>query len=201
MKSIAAATQNASYSDIKTLPEHQKYRVHTDFETGVESYINANKEPIGLVEDGKPPPEGAIQVGNKYFTSRFKPNGQVQIDFNYSKVTEVVDAMSGKPLDFMDLTTGSVLKFRLQTSLYALPEQKIVGATAKAPVGRDPKLEVLWLNPKGQKINPDQKFLRDKAQSASSSTNNYAAERNKEETKQLAATVAATMAAKMGAAY
>jgi hypothetical protein len=201
LKAIAAATNNASYDDIQTLPQHQKYRTETNFETGEESYINTDKEPICLVEDGKPPPDGAIQTGNKYFTSRCKP-GHVVFDFNYSKVNAVTDAATGEHMEFSNITTGSVVKFRAQLSLYALSEQKIVGATMKAPVGQNPTLEVLWLNPDGKKINPDQKFQDEaSAGGASASSSSYAAERDAEATKQMAAAMAAKMAAKMSGAH
>ena len=81
-------------------------------------------------------------------------------------------------------------------TLYALNEQQIVGGVPKIPMGRDPQLVVMYMNPEGRNIQPDRKSTQaagSDGEGGSSSTNNYAAYQEQQNI-DVAARIAASMA-------
>ena len=100
-------------------------------------------------------------IGNQFFSNRVKKdregNYYAEFDMNLDKYDDVVDATTTPhvPINLTDITEGSLVRTRGIQTLYALNEQQIVGGVPKLPMGRNPKLEVLFMNPEGRKIQPD----------------------------------------------
>ena len=123
--------------------------------------MNWDKEEIGIVNPSEPPPAGAVVIGNQFFSNRVKKdregNYYAEFDMNLDKYDDVVDASTTPhvPINLTDITEGSIVRTRGIQTLYALNEQQIVGGVPKLPMGRNPKLEVLFMNPDGRKVQPD----------------------------------------------
>ena len=201
LKEIAQETNNATFEQIMTDPKYQKYKTSTNEETGEDNYLNWDKEEIGLVVDGEAPPEGAVVIGNKFFSNRVKKNRAglyyVEFDMNLDKYSDIQDASKkNKSISLTDITEGSIVRTRGVQTLYALNEQQIVGGVPKIPMGRDPQLVVMYINPDGRNIQPDRKSAQgagSDGEGGSSSTNNYAAYQEQQNID-----VAARIAASMG---
>lgn len=198
LKEIAAETNNATFEDIMTDPKWQKYKTKTNEDTGDDYYLNWDKEEIGIVNPDEPPPAGAVVTGNKFFPRREKTDRKAdtyaEFDMNFDKYADVVDATTPerKSISLTDITEGSIVRTRGIQTLYALNEQQIVGGVPKLPMGRDPVLEVLFMNPDGRKIQPD-KSAGGGTSSSGDTSSGYAAY-HEQQTNSLAARMAARMA-------
>lgn len=207
MKEIAQETDNATFEQIMTEPKFQKYKTSTNEETGEDNYLNWEKEEIGLVVEGEAPPEGAVVIGNKFFSNRVKKNRAglyyVEFDMNLDKYSDIVDAQTGDSISLTDITEGSIVRTRGVQTLYALNEQQIVGGVPKIPMGRDPKLVVIVMNPEGRKIQPDKSANRgagsDGEGGSSGNNNNYAAYQE-QQNRDMAARMAASMGIRVSSA-
>lgn len=201
LKEIAAKTDNATFEQIMTDPKWQKYKTKTNEDTGDDIYLNWDKEEIGTVVDGEAPPAEAVVIGNQFFSNRVKKDRQgnyyVEFDMNLDKYDDVVDATSPehKSINLTDITEGSIVRTRGIQTVYALNEQQIVGGVPKLPMGRAPKLEVLFMNPDGRKIQPDKSAAGGSSSGSESSgdSSGYAAY-HEQQTNSLAARMAARMA-------
>lgn len=203
LNEIASKTENATFEDIMTDPKWQKYKTKTNEDTGEDIYLNWDKEEIGVVNPNEPPPAGAVVIGNKFFSNRVKKdregNYYVEFDMNLDKYDDVVDATSPDhvSINLTDITEGSIVRTRGIQTLYALNEQQIVGGVPKLPMGRNPKLEVLYMNPEGRKLQPDKSAGGGNSSDGGASTNNSAYAYHEQQTNSIAARLAAKMAAKM----
>ena len=202
LKEIATKTGNATFEQIMTDPKWQKYKTKTNEDTGEDIYLNWEKEEIGTVVDGEAPPEGAVVIGNQFFSNRVKKDRQgnyyAEFDMNLDKYDDVVDATTPehKSINLTDITEGSVVRTRGIQTLYALNEQQIVGGVPKLPMGRNPKLEVLFMNPEGRKLQPDKSAGgggNSSGNESSGDSSGYAAY-HEQQTNSLAARMAAKMA-------
>lgn len=198
LKEIAAETNNATFEEITTDPKWQKYKTRTEESTGDQFYQNRSKEDVGKVVEGEPAPPGSYIIGNKFFPNRVKKDREgnlyVEYDMNYGKYANVVDATTPerKSISLTDITEGSIARTRGIQTLYALNEQQLVGGVPKLPMGRNPVLEVLFMNPDGRKIQPDP-VKGGGSSSSGDSASGYAAY-HEQQTNNLAARMAAKMA-------
>ena len=205
LNEIASKTENASFEDIATSPKWQKYKTKTNEDTGEDIYLNWDKEEIGTVNPNEPPPAGAVVIGNKFFSNRVKKdregNYYAEFDMNLDKYDDVVDATTPDhaSISLTDITEGSIVRTRGIQTLYALNEQQIVGGVPKLPMGRNPKLEVLYMNPEGRKIQPDKSAGGGNSSDGGASTNSSAYAYHEQQTNSIAARMAAKMAANMAA--
>jgi len=199
LKEIAAETDGASFDEITTDPKWQKYKTKTNEDTGEDFYLNWDKEEIGMVKPEEPPPAGAVVIGNKFFPNRVKKdrdgNFYVEFDMNYEKYHDVVDVRNNrKSISLTDITEGSLVCVRGIQTLYALNEQQIVGGVPKLPMGRNPKLEVIQMNPEGRKLQPDKSAAGGASSDGGASSNNNAYAYHEEQMSSLAERIAARMA-------
>ena len=205
LNEIAAKTDNATFEEIMTDPKWQKYKTKTNEDTGEDIYLNWDKEEIGVVNPNEPPPTGAVIIGNKFFSNRVKRdrkgNCYAEFDMNLDKYDDVVDATTPNhvSINLTDITEGSIVRTRGVQTLYALNEQQIVGGVPKLPMGRNPKLEVLFMNPEGRKIQPDKGAGGGNSSDSGSSSggNSGYAAYHEQQTNSIAARMAAKMAARM----
>ena len=159
LKEIAAKTDNATFEDIMTSPKWQKYKTKTNEDTGEDIYLNWDKEEIGTVNPNEPPPAGAVVIGNQFFSNRVKKdregNYYAEFDMNLDKYDDVVDATTTPhvPINLTDITEGVSCALAASRPCTRSTSSRLSAACRSCPWAANPKLEVLFMNPRAARFS------------------------------------------------